>query len=136
MNLEGVQVISVRDGNATSAQQELLFYWFADFGTSQLIVDEHFSYPYFANNVFLIRTEKYREARRESKRARTSTLQLPGAVFQLHCCFVFEVIQHSKCCSRTDEVTMNALRHEEWLGALITRQLKTQEQSSSACRIT
>ncbi|CAE7462805.1 unnamed protein product [Symbiodinium natans] len=65
--------------------KELPLYWFADFFDSQqLIVDDRFSYPYFANNVFLIRTDKYRE-----------------------------VIQHSKCCFRTDEVTMNVLRHEQ-----------------------
>lgn len=66
--------------------KELLFYWLADFDSRQLIVDSNFSYPYFANNVFLIRTDRYRE-----------------------------VVGHSKCCTRTDEVTMNLLRHEQHL---------------------
>ncbi|CAJ1339529.1 unnamed protein product [Effrenium voratum] len=51
---------------------------------ANIIVDGEFSYPYFANNIFLMQTERY-----------------------------VRVLQHPSCCSGTDERAMNRLLHEE-----------------------
>ena len=61
---------------APASRKELLFYWLADFDSLQLIVDSNFSYPYFANNVFLIRTDRYREASEGLKTRLTVHLQI------------------------------------------------------------
>ncbi len=59
--------------------------WFHPTGNSgQYIVDADFQFPYFANNLFLMRTDRY-----------------------------LRVIGHPDCCHGTDERMMNQLLHEE-----------------------
>ena len=59
--------------------------WFHPTGNSgQYIVDADFQFPYFANNLFLMRTDRY-----------------------------LRVIGHQNCCHGTDERMMNQLLHEE-----------------------